>query len=145
MLGLSSTSSYAVFVYLCICIYVFVYETLGNISLDIHRPELSVQNKATTCFLSSSEKRTRNGVPSLPICSNILRLSSAKYENVICDVVCLPACLLFKHLLNDFPLKLALLYFCQASVPCSATTSASAATLAQVSLRQSFKINLFLV
>ena len=32
MLGLSGTSSYAVFVYLCICICVFVYETLGNIS-----------------------------------------------------------------------------------------------------------------
>ena len=35
MLGLSGTSSYAVFVYLCICICVFVHETLGNISFDI--------------------------------------------------------------------------------------------------------------
>ena len=38
MLGLSGTSSYAVFVYLCICICVFVHETLGNISFDILGP-----------------------------------------------------------------------------------------------------------
>ena len=38
MLGLSGTSSYAVFVYLCICICVFVYETLGNIEFDILGP-----------------------------------------------------------------------------------------------------------
>ena len=38
MLGLSGTSSYAVFVYLCICICVFEYETLGNISFDILGP-----------------------------------------------------------------------------------------------------------
>ena len=37
MLGLSGTSSYAVFVYLCmcICVCVFVYEILGNISFTI--------------------------------------------------------------------------------------------------------------
>ena len=38
MLGLSGTSSYAVFVYLCICVCVFVHETLGNISFDICGP-----------------------------------------------------------------------------------------------------------
>ena len=36
--GFSSTLSNAVFVYLCIFVRVFVYETLGNISLDILGP-----------------------------------------------------------------------------------------------------------
>ena len=38
MLGLSGTLSYAVFVYLYLCICVFVYETLGNVSVDILGP-----------------------------------------------------------------------------------------------------------
>ena len=38
MSGLSGTSSYAVFVYLCICICLFVLETLGNINFDILGP-----------------------------------------------------------------------------------------------------------
>ena len=43
MLGLSGTLSYAIFVSLFICVFVylvcvFVYETLGNISLDILGP-----------------------------------------------------------------------------------------------------------
>ena len=35
MLGLSGTSSYDVFVYLCICIFVFEYLTPWNVIFDI--------------------------------------------------------------------------------------------------------------
>ena len=132
--------------YLFICVFVFMYLCMRHLGISVWISlDLSFQSKIRwrPVFLLSSKKRTRKGVPSFPICSNILRLSSAKYQKVIFDVVCLPACLLFKHLLNKIPVKLALLYFYQASLPCSAITSASAATLAQVSLRQSFKINFF--
>ena len=136
--------------YLFICVFVFMYLCMRHLGISVWISlDLSFQSKIRwrPVFLLSSKKRTRKGVPSFPICSNILRLSmsSAKYQKVIFDVVCLPACLLFKHLLNKISLNLALLYFYQAPLPCSATTSASAATLAQVSLCQSFKINLFLV
>ena len=47
MLGLSGTSSYAVFVYLCFCICVFVCSAHGNIIFDIL--EQSSFQKYTTC------------------------------------------------------------------------------------------------
>ena len=49
MLGLSGTSSYAVFVYLCICIFVFVRSTHGNMIFDIL--EQSSFQKYTTCWV----------------------------------------------------------------------------------------------
>ena len=54
MLGLSGTSSYAVFVYLCvcvfcICIFIFVCSAPGNISFDIL--EQSSFQKYITCWV----------------------------------------------------------------------------------------------
>ena len=49
MLGLSGTSPYAVFVYLCICIFVFVRPTHGNMIFDIL--EQSSFQKYTTCWV----------------------------------------------------------------------------------------------
>ena len=49
MLGLSGTSSYAVFVYLCICIFVYACLTHGNIIFDIL--EQSCFQKYTTCWV----------------------------------------------------------------------------------------------
>ena len=49
MLGLSGTSSYAVFVYLCICICVFARLTHGSIIFDTL--EQSSFQKYTTCWV----------------------------------------------------------------------------------------------
>ena len=49
MLGLSGTSSYAVFVHLCICVFVFVRSARGNIIFDIL--EQSSFQKYTACWV----------------------------------------------------------------------------------------------
>ena len=73
MLGLSGTSSYAVFVYLCTCICVFVYLTVQNIIFDVLEPLSFQKNIAHEGYFWHGDNQTTKKQPGEPSASQTVK------------------------------------------------------------------------